>query len=84
MKLLSFQSATCQPCKLMIPIVDSIATSLDIEVENIDIHEQPKIASKYEITAVPTLVLVNDHGEMSRRVGTLARPLILEWLKIYA
>lgn len=84
MKLLSFYSPTCQPCKMMGPMVDNIASTLSIEIEKIDVFKQSEIASKYNITTVPTLVLINDHGEMSRRTGVLPRPSILEWIKIYA
>ena len=86
MKLLDFYSTTCQPCRLMDPIVAEVVSSMDsLTLEKINVFKQQDMASKYGISAVPTFVLLNDKGvEVSRRTGLHPLPQLTNWIKSHA
>lgn len=65
MKVLKFYSETCGPCK----ILEKNLQLADIPHESIDAQsiENEDIIAKYNIMAVPTLILINDKDEVIKR-----------------
>jgi thioredoxin 1 len=64
MKLIDFYATWCGPCKAMMPTINRLSETALFEVEKIDVDENPDMASKYGIRGIPTLVFVNDAGEI--------------------
>jgi thioredoxin 1 len=60
--LVSFGAAWCEPCKWLEPILDEIQKSLEgrLDIEKIDIDDEPKLKAEYHIMSVPTLLLFSD------------------------
>jgi len=70
MKVLKFYADWCGPCKSLTKVLEGVTVSTPIEEVNID--DQPELATKFGIRGVPTCVLVGDTGvEVSRRVGMM-------------
>ena len=70
MRLVKIYSQTCGPCKAL----DKILNNANIEHENIDIDSQEgeEMIEKYGIRAVPTLLLLDEEGNMlNKHVGVL-------------
>lgn len=65
MKVLKIYSRTCGPCK----VLESNLQLAGIPHESIDVQsvQGEDIASKYEIRTVPTLILVDDEGNVVKR-----------------
>lgn len=65
MKVLKIYSRTCGPCK----VLESNLQLAGIPHESIDVQSMQgeDIAAKYEIRAVPTLILVDDEGKVVKR-----------------
>lgn len=65
MKVLKFYSETCGPCK----ILEKNLQLAGIPHESIDAQsmENEDIIAKYNIMAVPTLILINDKDEVIKR-----------------
>ena len=60
--LLVFTSPTCAPCKLQqLPIIDRVLTDWrdKIEVEIIDVTEQPDVAAQYGVWSLPTTIVLD-------------------------
>jgi thioredoxin 1 len=60
--LLVFTSPTCAPCKLQqLPIVDRILIDWHdkIEVEIIDVTQQPDMAAQYGVWSLPTTIVLD-------------------------
>lgn len=71
--LLDFWASWCGPCRMVSPIVDEIAGErTDILVGKVNVDEEPALASAFNITSIPTLVVMRG-GEIVNRV-TGARP----------
>jgi thioredoxin 1 len=71
-KLLRFHATWCGPCKRFEPVVNAFAEKHGIEIQHVDIEEEPEYAAEYDIQSVPTTVLLID-GE-ARHYITGAKP----------
>lgn len=73
-KVLDFTAAWCGPCKTLKPVLAALATEYGnhIEIVEIDTEEDPVAAQRYNVRAMPTIVLERDGVEVGRVVG--ARP----------
>ena len=61
-----FTSPTCGPCKMFKPIVDTITSELGVPTNYIDISTSMELANKFDVKAVPTIMLMKD-GQMYKR-----------------
>lgn len=78
-KIIRFTASWCQPCKAMASILEEIDTNIPIEV--VDIDAQQDVAIEYGIRGVPTLVKVDNNGNVAgRMVGVKAKNLVEEFL----
>jgi thioredoxin len=50
----------CGPCKMIAPILEQLAEHYTRKIRffKVNVEEAPKIASRYEISGVPTLLLI--------------------------
>lgn len=80
MKLLKFQADWCGPCKMQTSVLNQIKEKINVPIEVIDIDIQMDLARKYDVRAVPTLVLINEAGEIKRHTGVLREPELLKFL----
>ena len=81
-KILLFKMSTCSPCKLL----SKLFTQLNIQKEDIilDEDENEKLADKYNINSVPTVIVLNNEGEeLGRFVGSRNKEQLLEELNKY-
>lgn len=69
MKLYKFETKTCNPCKT----VSMILNNLNIPFQTIDIddEENEELVRKYDIMSVPTLILLDDNGEVVEQIINL-------------
>lgn len=75
--LLDFWASWCDPCRMVSPVVDRIAEDRDdIKVGKINIDEQPELATQFEITSIPTLMIIKDGKVTNKAVGALPREAI--------
>ena len=69
-KVLMFSASWCGPCKMSKPIFNQIKESRqDVDFEVVDIDENQKLATDYNITGVPTFVVLENNAEVQRIVG---------------
>ena len=63
--LLDFWATWCGPCRMVAPIVEQIAEEYDtITVGKINVDEEMELATRFGITSIPTLILM-ENGEVS-------------------
>jgi thioredoxin len=69
--LVDFFAQWCGPCRMMQPVLEEVATRLENEakVAKVDTDKSPRLGSRYQVEALPTLVLFFK-GE-SRKYGYL-------------
>lgn len=81
MKLLQFKASWCGPCKMQTKEFEE--NPVDTELVPIDVDEDKEdLATKYNVRAVPTMVLVGDNDEvLNKWVGITKSSTINEFIK---
>jgi thioredoxin 1 len=69
--LVDFYATWCGPCKNLAPVVEKLASE-GYRVCKVDIEGRPDLASRFGVTALPTLVVLKDGQETGRFVSVQA------------
>ena len=69
--IIDFWAPWCGPCQAMGPVIDNLAQELDgkLHVGKLNIEEYKKLAIKYKVMSIPTVILFRDGAEQKRIVG---------------
>ena len=79
--LLDFWAPWCAPCRMVVPIVEEIASEhADIKVGKINIDEQPELANKFGIMSIPTLAVMKNGKIIQQVSGARPKNAILQML----
>ena len=80
--LLDFYADWCGPCRMVSPIVDQIAKeNPEYLVCKINVDNEPELAPLFEVSSIPTLVVLKDGNIVSRSSGARPKPQILQMLE---
>lgn len=77
--LVDFYATWCGPCKMMAPILEQVNQQIKgkLRIVKIDTDRYPQLASRYNIEALPTLVLFKN-GEPVDKIEGVIQPQQLE------
>ena len=79
--LLDFWAPWCAPCRMVVPIVEGIASERrDIKVGKVNVDEEPELANKFSIMSIPTLVVMKNGKIVQQVSGARPKNAILEML----
>ena len=61
----------CGPCRGLAPVIEQIAEEYKgrVKIAKLDTDDNPKIAMKYNIQSIPTMLLFNKGQQADRIVG---------------
>ncbi|MDB4342854.1 thioredoxin domain-containing protein [bacterium] len=76
-KILYFSAAWCGPCKMLGPIMESLAG--EINYEKIDVDNNQDLSIQYGVRNIPTLILVENGEAVGRLTGLQQKDQILEF-----
>jgi thioredoxin 1 len=78
--LVDFHATWCGPCKVLAPIVEKLADEFQgkLKVGKVDIDVAPKIAQKYGITSVPTVIVFENGAKKASMIGVAKRDKLVE------
>jgi thioredoxin 1 len=76
--LVDFSAVWCGPCKMQEPVLEELDGEVDFPIYGIDIDKEPEIASRYNVNAVPSLMLFKDGVLKETMVGFQAKEVIEE------
>ena len=71
--IVDFYADWCMPCKMMSPIIDSIAEESisNLKVGKINVDENPNLAEKFGVMSIPTLIIMKDGNEVNKSIGLI-------------
>lgn len=79
--LVDFFATWCGPCKMLSPIVEELSEEMkDVTFVKIDVDEAPRIAARYEIYSIPTLILFKNGVPAKKQVGFIPKPRLKSFI----
>ena len=84
--LVDFYATWCGPCKMMHPILENVKARVGnkARIVKIDVDEQQALAMKYQIQAVPTLMLFKGGKQVWRQSGVVQSNQLVELIESQA
>ena len=73
----------CGPCLMIAPVIEELARELKgkIVFGKLNVDNNPKIAMKYNIMSIPTILLFRDGELVDRIIGAMPKEFLVEKLR---
>lgn len=79
--LVDFWSPMCGPCRRLNPIIKELQEELnDVRIVKINTMDDTETTKKYGVTALPTIVFLNDGEVIKTMVGIQSKETIVNQL----
>ncbi|MCQ2330925.1 MAG: thioredoxin, partial [Paludibacteraceae bacterium] len=74
--VVDFWAPWCGPCKMMLPIVDELATEYEgrIRVGKLNVDDNPDTCEEFGIMNIPTMLMFKNGELVDRHVGAARKP----------
>ncbi|MFI5333876.1 MAG: thioredoxin [Chlamydiales bacterium] len=69
--LVDFYADWCGPCRMLAPVLEKVAKDVKgkAQVAKLDVDSAQRVASSFQVTSIPTLILFQNGKEVGRIVG---------------
>jgi len=84
--IVDFWASWCPPCRMMAPVLESIASDMDdkVDVVKVDVEasaENQKLAAQYEVQSIPNLKIFKGGKLVKELIGYRPKDALLAELK---
>jgi thioredoxin 2 len=76
--LVDFWAPWCGPCRAVAPVMDKIAAERAgrLKVLKLNVDENPQTAAKFQVQAIPTMILFKDGKVLDQIRGAVPKPAL--------
>jgi thioredoxin 1 len=80
--LVDYWAEWCGPCKMIAPILETIAAEYEgkVTVAKLNIDDNPATPQRYGVRGIPTLMLFKDGEQLATKVGALSKSQLTAFL----
>jgi thioredoxin 1 len=81
--VVDFWAEWCGPCKAVAPVLEEIAAgalSNKVKIVKLNVDENQKIATKYNVMSIPTLIVFKNGELASRHLGFAPKAKLEQWI----
>ena len=73
----------CAPCRMVSPALERVARDLAgrIKLVKVDVDAAPRVAQRFSVQAVPTLLLMKDGQVIAHRAGAVPAAELRRWVE---
>ena len=74
--LVDFFADWCGPCKMLMPVLESVSDKIDIIKVNVDEHQD--LAMEYGVMSIPTLIVFKDGKIVKQMLGFRSKEQLID------
>jgi thioredoxin 2 len=80
--LVDLWATWCAPCRMVSPALERLATARagELKLVKVDVDKAPRLSERFEVRAVPTLMVLRDGEVLARQPGAAPEPALRSWL----
>ncbi len=80
--VVEFGADWCIPCKILKPNFEKASEEIDnVKFWNVDVDEENKLAQRFNVMSVPTLIFFKDNEQIDRMVGAISKEELVSKIK---
>jgi len=81
--LLDMWAPWCAPCRMIAPVLEELAAEMAgrVRVAKLNVDENPATASRFNVSSIPSLLVLKEGREIDRIVGVQPKPEIARRLQ---
>jgi thioredoxin 2 len=80
--LVDLWATWCAPCRTVSPTLERLAAERagELKLVKVDVEAAPRLSRRFDVRAVPTLMVLRDGEVLARQPGAAPEPALRTWL----
>lgn len=82
--VIDFNATWCGPCQQFAPVYDKVAEKYQQKAtfHSCDVDQAPKLAEKFSISSIPTIIVIRPDGSIDRTTGAMSEEAFEKFLNL--